>query len=385
MSNVTVIKQPLSRKGLTSADIISYDDDNLYPQKVWWLIAASKTAIKAAGKMAENIECDGFTNQAIGMHKNAHRQTLNEILSLISFDMARFNGAYLLIQYNALGQAVNVYHIPFEYVRIKANEDYKMDSKVRAYKVFNNWEKASDLNTDVQDAKEYNAYNPESVLAEIEEAGGIENYAGQLYEISMIKYKGYPLSPFHAVRDEMEIERQNSMFLKRKFSNGFMDCSVIEYQSFDGANDEESSNNQAFEQGLKSMTSAENAASFVTVTRDMFADNTPLIRKIDLSTPIDKDLYKAFTEPLKKDICGAAENLPIGLIDSTMIQAGMSSGGDIIKELRKMYRESLLRYRNKISESLAIIFGSDYATFAIDDKLNQVQDDNNNTESQGGI
>lgn len=370
-------KPPIVRVGNTSDDVLNYDSDNMYPQRIWWLLAASNTGMAAANEMASNIVCDGFANQKLGEHLNAHNDSLNNILSKIAFDYARFGGYYLNVQYNALGKAVNVYHIPFEYVRIKLNDDYKKDSIVRAYKVFNNWERSSDLSNETKKATEYKAYNPDSVLAEIEEVGGIENYNGQILCVARTKFKGYPMSPFHTVQNHLNIEHLNSVYLMRQFSNGFKDCSIIEFEEIQGSDGEGYNPNEEFMDALSSMRGADAASSFLAIQRPVMTDQAS-VRRTDLSSHVDKDLYKAYLEPISKQICMAAENLPLALIDISVLGGGLNTSGSILVELRRTYRERLLSIRNDISQSLARVFGVSELEFQIDDKLNQVNNANNN-------
>lgn len=378
MARVKQIKKvPIERRGLVSPEVLSYDEDNLYPQRIWWMIAGSNSAMMAARELSDNILCDGFVNDNVSNHKNDNGRTLGEVLSNIAWDWARFGAAYLVVQYDATGKAVNVYNMAFEQVRIKLNADYKNDSKVRAYKVFNNWERSADLSTDVNTAKEYPAYNPESVLSEIEACGGIENYPGQIIEISKIKYKGYPLSTFHTVQNEMSVEQLNGTYLRRQFDSGFLSNSIIEFQEIEGNDDNDiDSLNEEFENGIASMAGADASCSVLTIRRKIM-DETQSVRRTELNTPINKDLYNAYLEPIRKNICMAAYNLPVALVDLSVIGGGLSASGEIIKELRKMYREKLLPVRNLISETLAKIFESEYSVFAIDDKLNQVNANEN--------
>lgn len=380
MSSIRLIKaeQPITRSGISSSDVISYDSDNIYPQRIWWLLAASTTGISAAQAMADNIECDGFANSQIGIHENMNGDSLNDILTKISFDIARFGGYYLNIQYNALGEAVNVYHIPFEQVRIKMNSDYKEDSRVREYKVFNNWEKSSDLSTDISKAVDYKAYNPDNVLSEIEAVGGIENYSGQILCVSKRKFKGYPLSPFHTVQSQLDAEALNATYVRRQLSNGFKDCSIVEFEEIQNSSDESGTDvNDEFMGTLAAMQGANAASSFLAIKRPIMNEQSS-VRVTPLNTAVDKDYYRALLEPLQKSICMAANNLPIPLIDMTSVTGSLNTSGNIITECRKMYRESLLSYRNMISSSLAKIFGVSEDMFLIDDKLNQVNANVNN-------
>ncbi len=363
-------QQPIQPTPIRAEGVISYDTDNSYPQRLSALITASKTAVKAAEKMAENIECDGFANDSLGQMTNGHGDSFNEILAKISADLSRFNGFALAVQYTAIGEVANVYHVPFEFVRIVANEDSKKDTTVRQYKVFNNWDKSAELEKRGDDATIYAKFDKSAVIEQISEAGGVENYNGQLYYAKFASYKGYPLSPFHAVQAEMYTEASTAKTTQRLLSKGFHENKIIEHLSL--PTEEE---NEEFGDAIEAMAGDDMAGAFVTIKNPNMMDRAVFVHEV--GTPITGDFYKTLAEPLKRDICMSAANLPLGLIDTAAL--GVSNvSGNTINELLKMYRNSLLKYRNLVSISLAKIYEVSEATFAIDDKLNQLDNDNRN-------
>ena len=80
----------------------------------------------------------------------------------------------------------------------------------------------------------------------------------------------------------------------------------------------------------------------------------------NVGTPIESSLYIAYNEPLRKDIAVACYNVPIPLIDSSLISFSNASG-EVIKEMQKVYRRSLSKVRMRISRDLSYIFGFDLA------------------------
>ena len=113
---------------------------------------------------------------------------------------------------------------------------------------------------------------------------------------------------------------------------------------------------------------AQGTGSTVLVRDDNVISDKPFIRVDKLGTPIEADLYKAYNEPLKKDIAMQAYNIPIPLIDSSLI-AFSNASGEVIKEMQKIYRRSTAKLRNKISRDLSYIFDTEPAYFEIKNDL----------------
>ena len=79
--------------------VVSYDADNLYPQRIANLIDASKTATACVAKAAENIVCEGFAVEEFARMTNDNGQDMNDILEFIGEDIPRFRGYALIVQY----------------------------------------------------------------------------------------------------------------------------------------------------------------------------------------------------------------------------------------------------------------------------------------------
>ena len=78
---------------IQSLGIQSYGDDNLYPQTLRNIIAASSTGSECSERFADFIEGNGFMNEQFSSYVvNRRGQTSDDIHALICNDMACFNG-----------------------------------------------------------------------------------------------------------------------------------------------------------------------------------------------------------------------------------------------------------------------------------------------------
>lgn len=352
-----IIERALNLSANTGDKIITYGDGNLYPQDIANLIYASKTASAAVEKLTENIICEGFENESFRTLTNGNGMSMDDVLEVTANDVSRFKGWAWIVQYGLREGGyvpINVYNVPFEYVRAEKSDNYLKDPKIYNWRVFNNWDRQNVKATNVmQNSTVYPTYDPKNIINEIEDCGGIENHPGQLLYVNLCTTRPYPISTFHAVRNEMDAENKNGKYVSRTLGRGFHMCSIVSHGEFETDREQEE-----FTETLSEMMGSENAGAVLTVRNNNLDQANKFITVDELGSPIDKDLYKAYVEPLRKDIAIAAYNIPLPLIDSSLLSYSNASG-EIIKELQKVYRNSLAKVRSRISRELAQIFGID--------------------------
>lgn len=364
-----IVERALKLTANTGDKIINYGENNLYPQEIAELIYASKTASAAVEKMTENIICEGFKNKAFAEKTNQNGLNMNDILEATANDISRFKGWAWIVQYGITPAGytpVDVYPVPFDYVRAELNDNYLNDPHVKRWRVFNNWDRQSVKATSAsQNSTSYPTFDPDNFASEVEECGGIENHKGQLLYVNLGTTRPYPLSLFHAVRNEMGAEDKNGRYVNRTLGRGFHMCSIVSHGDFET----EAAQNE-FRKTLEEMMGSENAGSVLTVRDENVATDKPFIKVDQLGTAIDKDLYRAYVEPLRKDIAIAAYNIPLPLIDSSLLTFSNASG-EVIKELQKVYRNSLLKVRERISRELSQLFNIDPSLTEIRNKFDE--------------
>lgn len=345
-----IVDRALKVNARVSEKIVGYGDGNLYPQIISELIYASKTASLSVERLSEAIECEGFKDRAFGEIKNAHGDNMDDILNMLAYDVARFRGCAVIVQYGGDYRPKMIYPVPFEYVRAGLNKDYLTNPVIHKYVVFNNWDRQNIKSTVLdKTAVTYPAFNPDNFANEVIEYGGIENHPGQLLYMNFFTTKPYPLSPFHAVQSEMQAEAMNSTYVERTLTRGFHMCSIVSHGDFTEQGEQDN-----FVNGLKEIMGAQGAGSALLVRDDnlMLPQSRPFIKVDQLGTPIDANLYKAYNEPLKKDIASQAYNIPIPLVDSSLISFSNASG-EVVKEMQKVYRRSVTKLRSKLSREIA--------------------------------
>lgn len=212
--------------------IQSYGDDNLYPQTVRNIIAASSTGSECADRLTDFIEGNGFREVAFSEYVvNRKGDTTDDIHALVCRDVADFNGLALHVNYNVYGQIVELHHIPFENCRLLEEDDNGYVAKIAVHP---DWTGKKTRNGKAILVKKGNidyidVFNPrkEVVLAQIEDAGGIEYYKGQVLWVSMAGKQTYPTGKSDRVITEMSTDEGLSNVKYRNVRNNFFPGSIV--------------------------------------------------------------------------------------------------------------------------------------------------------------
>lgn len=212
--------------------IQSYGDDNLYPQTVRNIIAASSTGSECADRLTDFIEGNGFREVAFSEYVvNRKGDTADDIHALVCRDVADFNGLALHVNYNIYGQIVELHHIPFENCRLLEEDDNGYVAKIAVHP---DWTGKKTRNGKAILVKKENidyidVFNPrkEVVLAQIEAAGGIEYYKGQVLWVSMAGKQIYPTGKSDRVITEMSTDEGLSNVKYRNVRNNFFPGSIV--------------------------------------------------------------------------------------------------------------------------------------------------------------
>ena len=191
--------------------IQSYGVDNLYPQVLRDIIAASSTGSECVERFANFIEGNGFRAELFAEYVvNRRGDTADDIHTLVCKDMADYDGMALHVNYNVQGDIVELSHIPFENCRL-VEED--VNGYMPQIAIHPDWSgkktrKGKAILVKKENIGYIDVFNPrkEVILAQIEAAGGIEYYKGQVLWISGAGKNVYPISRADRVITEMSTD-----------------------------------------------------------------------------------------------------------------------------------------------------------------------------------
>lgn len=227
---VLVTRNPLKRripyKTHTVDGILMYGKDNLYPQRMAELLNRSGTAKACVKLYRKFVKGAGFNDEALnGKVVNVHGQTAKDLLKEAVQDYCTHGGFAIHVDYNLFLQPVNPTIVKFEYCRLGLPDETGHITKIV---VSDDW--PGEKNKTVKRRQRVDIFNPnpDAVLAQIEKAGGLAKYAGQILYVSEHANQ-YPLCSFDEVVADVETDSKISLFRENSVNRKFMADHYLEY------------------------------------------------------------------------------------------------------------------------------------------------------------
>jgi hypothetical protein len=251
--NITTIETPVYTKRIHGQwdenwKIVPYDLDNIYPQRMKELRNGSPYAKSCTNVIKDFLNGEGFTSNGDTV-VNDYGQTWDDILDNICGDYSIYQGFSLHLNFNGLGNIIEVQHLPFEYVRFGMPDK---DGAIKTVKVWDQWEYQgyySERPNNTVKPKTYNLFNPLTAGAETLMGG-----RGQVLYFTPYMFC-YPLATFDAVRDTVQTDAEIQRFMLKNIQNGFLSTTLFKYP---GTFDSKEERNR-IEEKIKNMKGSNNA------------------------------------------------------------------------------------------------------------------------------
>lgn len=212
--------------------IQSYGEDNLYPQTLRQVVQGSATGSECVERYADFIEGYGFRDVPFSETVvNRRGETVDDIHEAVCKDMALYNGFALHVNYNVDGKVVELHHVPFENCRLEDEDSNGYVGKIALHPDWSGKKVRAEKRVPVD--KEHidyiDVFNPrrEVVLAQIEHAGGIEMYKGQLLWVSGSGRNSYPIGRADRVVTEMSTDEGLANVKYRNVRNNFFPAGIM--------------------------------------------------------------------------------------------------------------------------------------------------------------
>lgn len=234
--NVKTAKKPKPRIEVDYSSIHNlqtYGYDNLYPQHLQQITAASGTAELCISRYAKFIEGNGFNDTRLSEYAvNRAGTTLDEVLHDVAGDIARFSGFALHVNYNVLCEITGVSFIPFEMCRLEEDDDAGHVAHILVHPDWTGHKRHHGIRLAVNEdnINRIDVFNPDPrvVALQIEAAGGIEYYRGQVMWCSMDGKNIYPTPIYDAAITEISTDEGLGNIKYRNVRNNFLvSCMLI--------------------------------------------------------------------------------------------------------------------------------------------------------------
>ena len=208
-----------------SKRIKGYGQNNDYPQKILDIIAASGTGKTCFDVVIKFIEGAGFADKVLSdtvINENGER--VSSLLTKFTKDFKYFNGFACLVKYDFQGNAIEYYNVPFEHCRIEINAEGNYTKRIAIYK---DWTGITGKPFYMDKVIFVNRFDPSSVVAEVADAGGPENYIGQVFYFTSDGEFDYPTCPFDPIVTDMLTEESVSTVKHRNAKFNFLPAGIL--------------------------------------------------------------------------------------------------------------------------------------------------------------
>jgi hypothetical protein len=320
-----------------SKSILLWGPRNDFPQRLINEVYESPTASACMDTFIDFLEGDGITEPELAQFKVNSRETLDELHAKVSPDMGYLESFAIGVKYNALGEKVELKHLPFESIRLGKTDDTGYISKIYYNPGFGTNE------CKAEHTVVYDVYNPdpEVILKQYAEQG--EAYNGQAFVYIAEK----PLERFYAKpyysggRKWFIIDHKIGLFHERNIDNNFL-LSVL--MKVIGDPDEAAETNsegrvtktvgQAFDEELhQQLGGAENGGK-VFVAWAKIKEAFPELQAFPNST--NHDLFIALQQLTIDNISIATKVPPI--LANIQVAGKLGNSQEIINAIKLMYQ-----------------------------------------------
>jgi len=233
--NVRTVKKTEKRfetPVVSNLGIQAWGDNNLYPNEILGLVAASESASSCIDRYISFVQGNGFKEEKFSeVIVNQLGETSDDIVQMLAFDVANFRGIAIQVNYNLLGQIVELNHVPFENCRLSETDDKGYVGRIAIHPDWTGKTKRGGkiLRVTKENIDFVDIFNPrkEVVFAQIESAGGIDNYKGQIIWISEAGKQTYPKPVHDSVVSQMSTEEGLGNIANRNARNNFLPSKAL--------------------------------------------------------------------------------------------------------------------------------------------------------------
>jgi hypothetical protein len=255
-------EERVERPNFTAYGVAGYGKNNDYPQKCLDATSASGTAMKCINIYMKFVAGAGFVDPALDtLVINSEGKTLGQLRRDVAGDIANFHGFCFHLNFNETGAISEINYCPFEYIRLEMDSNKFLTG---SFKYYEDWDGRKYGRVDQNKIIELKPYNPENVLSEIQEAGGIDKYNGQLLWVSMDGSYVYPRAIYDPVISDISTEDAIATIKNRNAKNNFLPAGMlVKKGKGESGSVPEGSEDDNFDEGFKAWQGADNSNKII--------------------------------------------------------------------------------------------------------------------------
>lgn len=323
--------------------VIFNGEDNLKPLVIENLIDASPTAFQCAW-LYERFLCGaGFEMDLSDVNLSDDeyaRFNPNDLLFDAGEVISRHQGVFINVGYNANFEKDSFKIIPYTLCRVGEEDSKGYIGKILVSP--KGW--GRDLKK--EDVDIFDTYNPrpEIIAAQVEKAGGWENYKGQILFFKLSKKYVYPKSLIETAYIFADTENQLGYYYNSTAKGAFEDTTIIRHRKFNNPSDKKD-----FIDNVKTVSGIHHGSKKLVIEDDWDdeREKTGNFKFDTIKNEVRADKYAHFESSSANFIRKAFKNIPPQLVDYVAGKLGNTSGEDLIKA-QAVYNSIISRDQEKV-------------------------------------
>ena len=323
--------------------VIFNGEDNMRPTIIENLIDASPSAFQCNWIYETFLGGAGFEYDMTNVNISDDEYdvyNLNQLLFDVCEPVAKHQGCFISVGYNFNYEKDSFKIIPNEFCRVGEPDSDGFSGKIIVSK--NGWGKSLKK----EDVDVIDVYNPrpDVIQAQVDAAGGWDNYKGQVYFFKLDKKYVYPTPLIERADVFADTEHKLGLFYNATTKRGFEDITIIRHRQFPSTEAQ-----SKFEKNIENLSGIENASSKLMIEDDWDdeREKTGNFKFDTLKNDVRPDKFKHFEESSANFIRKAYKNIPPQLVDYVAGKLGNTSGEDLIKA-QSIYNANISRDQEKI-------------------------------------
>jgi hypothetical protein len=345
--------------------ILSYDIDNKYQQRVLDIISNSGTASSCVELFSSFIQGKGFRDTTFYKAIINNKGITNDVLlKKLGDNWASLSDFSVHFNYNVLGEISEINYIPSWYLRLPDYDNREYAGKIALY---DDWDMQREKRVDEKKIAWYNPYNPNTVVDEIEEVGGIEYYKGQILWYAYENGR-YSLSHADPVLEDMQTEGKSKTYKYRNISTNFLASHILitdKKEDISNQPSEEENNegslvrrriqetDNSFDEAFEDFQGSDEALKIMKVEKT-HPEQTFELKKVDIQDV--EDLYQFTEESCRDNIIRRFTQPPV--LVGVQVAGKLGSSSKEIQEAREFYDSITYKSRLLFEQLFERIFSN---------------------------
>lgn len=336
----------------TDKHVINGNND-AFPLELAHLVENSPSASSCINTVSDFIEGDGFSDESLAEIKvNKQGDTFGDLHSAVSDSLAMHWGVFILVKYNANGDKVGLYHLPFENCRFGRPDDKGIISKIHVNPFYG----TNEYSNRRGETEIYDVFNDDKqvIAAQMAEQGS--KYKGQIFfwgkTTALSRF--YPKPRYYSAKKWMGVDYRISEYHDENLRDGLLNPVVFKIKGdpnqpstnpiyADVDEKDRPTKSAEFDEYISENFSGTDRVGNILV---FWGNEDELPEIIPFPTNANGDLFNTLQSTTIKQIT-IATNVPAILAN---ISEGVSLGGDgnTIRAAVKLMQQRSKKWKNKL-------------------------------------